>query len=54
MKEKVLIIEDDKDIVKMLDYNIKNEGFKTLSVRNGENAIDSAGWWCEFIWVCWE
>jgi len=42
MKETILIVEDEKDIVKMLDYNLKKEGFKTLSVRNGEDAIDSA------------
>ncbi|MFA5147416.1 MAG: response regulator [Candidatus Omnitrophota bacterium] len=42
MKETILIVEDEKDIVKMLDYNLKKEGFRTLSVRNGEDAVDSA------------
>ena len=42
MKETILIVEDEKDIVKMLDYNLKKEGFKTLSSRNGEDALDSA------------
>jgi len=42
MKEKILIVEDEKDIAKMLDYNLKKEGFRTLSVNNGENALDSA------------
>ncbi len=42
MKEKILIVEDEKDIVKMLDYNLKKEGFRTFSVRDGEDAIDSA------------
>jgi len=42
MKEKILIIEDEKDIVKMLDYNLKKEGFRTLSIHDGEAAIDSA------------
>lgn len=42
MKETILIVEDEKDIVKMLEYNLKKEGFKTLSVRNGEAALDSA------------
>lgn len=42
MKETILIVEDEKDIAKMLDYNLKKEGFKTLSVRNGEDAIGSA------------
>ncbi|MFH1478926.1 MAG: response regulator transcription factor [Candidatus Omnitrophota bacterium] len=42
MKETILIVEDEKDIVRMLEYNLKKEGFKTLSVRNGEDALDSA------------
>jgi len=41
-KEKILIIEDEKDIIKMLDYNLKKEGFNILSIRNGEDAIGSA------------
>ena len=42
MKELILIVEDEKDIVKMLEYNLKKDGFKTISARNGEDAIDSA------------
>lgn len=42
MKETILIVEDEKDIVKMLEYNLKKEGFKTLSTRDGEAAIESA------------
>jgi two-component system alkaline phosphatase synthesis response regulator PhoP len=42
MKNTILIVEDEKDIVKMLEYNLKKEGFKTLSVRNGEAAIEAA------------
>ena len=38
MKETILIIEDEKDIVKMLEYNLKKEGFKTISASNGENS----------------
>jgi len=41
MKEKILIVEDEKDIVKMLDYNLKKEGFRTLSVHDGEDALDA-------------
>jgi two-component system alkaline phosphatase synthesis response regulator PhoP len=40
MKEKILVVEDEKDIVKMLDYNLKKEGFRTVSVRDGEDALD--------------
>lgn len=42
-KEKILIVEDEKDIVKMLEYNLKKEGFKTLSARDGESAVNLAG-----------
>ena len=42
MKETILIVEDEKDIVKMLDYNLKKEGFKTLAVYDGEDALDLA------------
>jgi two-component system alkaline phosphatase synthesis response regulator PhoP len=42
MKEKILIVEDEKDIVKMLDYNLKKEGFRTLSCYDGEEALDLA------------
>jgi two-component system alkaline phosphatase synthesis response regulator PhoP len=42
-KRKILIIEDDKDIVEMLDYNLKEEGYETISALNGEEGIKLAG-----------
>jgi two-component system alkaline phosphatase synthesis response regulator PhoP len=42
MKEKILIVEDEKDIVKMLEYNLKKEGFRTLSCNDGEEALSLA------------
>ncbi len=42
MKEKILVVEDEQDIVKMLEYNLEKEGFRTLSVHDGEDALDSA------------
>lgn len=42
MKEKILIVEDEKDIVKMLDYNLKKEGYRTIAAADGEDALDSA------------
>ena len=42
MKEKILIVEDEKDIVKMLEYNLKKEGFQVVSSRDGEEALDLA------------
>ncbi len=42
MKEKILIVEDDKDIIKMLEYNLKKEGFKVIHASDGEDALDLA------------
>jgi two-component system alkaline phosphatase synthesis response regulator PhoP len=42
MKEKILIVDDEKDIIKMLDYNLKKEGFRIVVAFNGEEAVDLA------------
>lgn len=38
--EKILIIEDDPDIVEMIIYNLQKEGFRTISASNGEDSLD--------------
>lgn len=38
-REKILIVEDDADIVEMIGYNLKKEGYRTVSVLNGEDSI---------------
>jgi len=42
-KDRILIIEDDRDIVEMLEYNLKEEGYETLSALNGEEGVALAG-----------
>jgi DNA-binding response OmpR family regulator len=42
MKEKVLIVDDEKDIVRMLDYNLKKEGYRTVCASDGEEALEKA------------
>ncbi len=42
MKEKILIVDDEKDIVKMLDYNFKKEGYRTVTAYDGEDGLDFA------------
>lgn len=42
MKEKILIVEDEKDIIKMLEYNLKKEGFRVIATHDGEDALDLA------------
>jgi phosphate regulon transcriptional regulator PhoB len=36
---RVLIVEDEPDIVELLSYNLKKEGFLTWSARNGSEAL---------------
>ena len=42
MKETILIVEDESDIVKMLEYNLKKEGFRTFSASDGRQALEMA------------
>lgn len=41
-KSKILIIEDDRDIAEMLEYNLREEGYKTFSAFNGEQGVAMA------------
>lgn len=41
-KEKILIVDDEKDIARMIDYNLKKEGFRTVLVHDGEDALRAA------------
>jgi len=42
MKTLILIVEDEKDIVKMLEYNLQSEGYRTASVANGSEVTSWA------------
>ena len=36
-KNKILIVEDDKDIISLIDFHLKSEGYKVLTASNGED-----------------
>jgi len=38
-RAKILIIEDDRDIVEMLEYNLQEQGYATISAFNGKDGI---------------
>ncbi|MGD1821258.1 MAG: response regulator transcription factor [Pleomorphochaeta sp.] len=40
MNNKILIIEDDKSISKLLSFHLQSEGFDTLCVYDGQAALD--------------
>lgn len=39
MKNRILLVDDEKDIVEFLQYNLEQEGFEVFSAYNGEDAI---------------
>ena len=42
MKEKILIVDDEKDIVKLIDYALKKEGYRTVLRYDGQDALNAA------------
>ncbi|MCM8786954.1 MAG: response regulator transcription factor [Candidatus Omnitrophica bacterium] len=40
MKEKILIVEDDKNISKLVKYNLEKEGFECFTTLNAEEALE--------------
>ena len=42
MSEKILIVDDEPDIVELLDYHLTKEGYKTKTAHNGKEALEVA------------
>ena len=40
MGKKVLIVDDEKSIVDILDHNLKREGYETFQAYDGEDAVN--------------
>ena len=41
-KIKILLVDDEPDIIEILSYNLKNEGYQVFSASNGEEALVQA------------
>ncbi len=41
-RETILIVDDEEDIVELIKYNLKTEGYVILTAGTGEQAIKSA------------
>ena len=41
MNKHILIVEDEKDLLAILEYNFKKEGYKTTGVTSGKEAIEA-------------
>ena len=42
MSKKILIVDDEKDILDLLDYHLIKEGYKTMKASNGKEALKIA------------
>ncbi len=40
MATKILIVDDEKDIVEFIQYNLEQEGFQVIAAYNGKEAIE--------------
>lgn len=40
MQTKILLVDDEKDIVEFLSYNLVQEGFKVITAFNGKEALE--------------
>ncbi|HZN57709.1 MAG TPA: response regulator [Planctomycetota bacterium] len=40
--ETILLIEDERDIIEVIQYNFEKEGYRVLSATNGEKGLDIA------------
>lgn len=41
-QEKILVVEDDREIVRLLKYNLEKEGFRVLTAADGEAGLSAA------------
>ena len=39
---KILVVEDEKNIVRVITYNLEREGYQVIAVRDGEEALEKA------------
>lgn len=42
MEKKILVVDDEQDIVDLISYNLSKEGFKVYTASNGTAAVETA------------
>jgi two-component system alkaline phosphatase synthesis response regulator PhoP len=43
---KVLIADDEPDILEILKYNLLNEGYQVITAKDGDEAIEKSKFFC--------
>ena len=41
-KQKILIVDDEPDILELIEYNLKKEGYQVFLASNGQEGINVA------------
>lgn len=41
-KKKILVVDDEQDLLDLIEYNLRKEGFEVLKAENGETGIELA------------
>ena len=41
-KERILVLDDEEDILELLKYNLNREGYKVVSAPSGEKCLQKA------------
>lgn len=41
-EQKILLVDDEKDILEFISYNLKKEGYEVFTARNGRDGIEMA------------
>ena len=44
-RERVLVVDDEQDILELIRYNLEREGYEVASVKSGEEALGLAARW---------
>ena len=39
---KILLVDDEPDVVEIIRYNLDKEGYKLITASNGKEALDKA------------
>jgi len=42
VKQKILVVDDEPDIVELIAYNLKREGYQVYTASNGQEAVSTA------------
>ena len=42
MKKTILIVDDEVDVIQILDFKLKEEGYETITAEDGEEALKKA------------